>query len=931
MEDLRQSRRGPWIVAARGNVFYRPEGVLKSPKPPSSSQRFPQPLIGPRRSRPHAIHILSYPPGYIPHDLRPARVKKKLPFRQRRRNKTKSASQCAASSTPAARPILTKVLSSLSNSNPSSPADLPPERSARLGHEEPTAPAPCETTNRPSDPRASDDEITPLPCSEQTQEQAPPRRKSPINTGAMLAHTRMPSTQSAYQLDGGVTGPHVRSSSKPNITSLVTEVPKPVASGSGVTCSIILGEQNVFLYGFEHENHSSIESRGGTALLRGRLQLNVTKNVKIKAVQLKLIGRARTEWPEGIPPLKQDLFEEESLRTQVLTFFNAMNDGWEGDYGNQCTYKLKSSSANSSSTNLPAKTNSFMPSAASFKSGNLTAKELKRLSLQNVQSRSFGKGDTAVTSTTQAKGYKVFYPGTYDYSFELPIDHHQLETTKLQYGSVKWELHATVDRAGAFKPNLHGTKEVPIVRLPDQMSLEMSEPISISRQWEDQLHYDIVISGKSFPIGSRIPIAFKLTPLAKVQIHKLKVYITESTEYWTNDKRVTRKDPGRKILLLEKVAGKPLDPAWHQSDVATVRGGELNDEQRRDAREVARKRRSMTAANQHTDPAPLPEPSDNLLGDLDLGLESMWGSTELEANVQIPTCEMMVKNKDLRLHPDCSWKNVNVFHWIKVVMRISRLDPSDPAGKKRRHFEISIDSPFTILDCRATQANTYLPSYTGPETPQGQYQAACGCPDAQTVAADPSPTASSIALASNVESVPVDNMPTAPRMAHVHQPTSHDDPSGGSDSPPPSADGQTALGGSRSRPIHLLRAPSFNPPGFDEDSAPPPMLVQQNPEAANAPAVTPPPTYDTIVGTPSVDGLADYFTRLADYGFEGQDDSGSDDETPPRILERSGRVNVVHPRTPGGRMPSRSLELSRPPMTLNMDSLPKRRNEGAAE
>ena len=64
----------------------------------------------------------------------------------------------------------------------------------------------------------------------------------------------------------------------------------------------------------------------------------------------------------------------------------------------------------------------------------------------------------------------------------------------------------------------------------------------------------------------------------------------------------------------------------------------------------------------------LPEPTENILGDLDLGLETYWGSTEIEMNVQIPTCEQMAKEKALRLNPDCSWKNVNVFHWIKVCL-----------------------------------------------------------------------------------------------------------------------------------------------------------------------------------------------------------------------------------------------------------------------
>ncbi|EOO00627.1 putative arrestin domain-containing protein [Phaeoacremonium minimum UCRPA7] len=298
---------------------------------------------------------------------------------------------------------------------------------------------------------------------------------------------------------------------------------------------------------------------------------------------------------------------------------------------------------------------------------NMTAKELKRLSLQSVQSRSFGKGESPLANqVVQAKGFKVFYPGTYEYSFELPIDHHQLETTKLQYGSVKWELETTVERAGAFKPNLHGSKEVSIVRVPDQLSLEMTEPISISRQWEDQLHYDIMISGKSFPIGTKIPIAFKLTPLAKVQVHKLKVFVTESIEYWTNDRRVTRKDPGRKILLLEKSAGKPLDKQYETSDLRVLSGGELSPDERDEARQAAQRRRTMEAERSHGVPQPLPDPSENLLGDLDLGLETYWGSTEIEMNVQIPTCEMMAKDKTLRLNPDCSWKNVNVYHWIKV-------------------------------------------------------------------------------------------------------------------------------------------------------------------------------------------------------------------------------------------------------------------------
>jgi arrestin-related trafficking adapter 3/6 len=49
--------------------------------------------------------------------------------------------------------------------------------------------------------------------------------------------------------------------------------------------------------------------------------------------------------------------------------------------------------------------------------------------------------------------------------------------------------------------------------------------------------------------------------------------------------------------------------------------------------------------------------------------------------------------------------------------------------------------------------------------------------------------------------------------------------------------------------MHMLRNPSYNPPAFDAEEPPPPLA-------------TPPPNYDHLFGTPSQDGLADYFARL---------------------------------------------------------------------
>lgn len=136
------------------------------------------------------------------------------------------------------------------------------------------------------------------------------------------------------------------------------------------------------------------------------------------------------------------------------------------------------------------------------------------------------------------------------------------------------------------------------------------------------------------------------------------------------------------------------------------------------------------------------------------------------------------------------------------------------------------------------------------------------------------------------------------------------------------------VAGETPRPIHLIRCPSYNPPAFDADEPPPPLQADPTP--------TPPPQYDIVVGTPSVDGLADYFARLADY--EDRDEGMSSDDSdearygPPRTVSRRGRVNVANPRTPGGRsIPSRSVEIERPFVALSMDGLVARRGAAQSE
>ncbi|OBT84514.1 hypothetical protein VE02_06775 [Pseudogymnoascus sp. 03VT05] len=556
------------------------------------------------------------------------------------------------------------------------------------------------------------------------------------------------------------------------------------------------------------------------------------KSLKIKAVTLKFYGKALTYW-EDKPRNKSQLHEEEKLRYQVLTFYNALYSIADAAYGAQCNY-IPLNCVKTSSTEL-ARPESVTTTDRSDTI--LSVHDLKRLSLKAVQPRIFQKGGSPATTTPQ-KGYNMFQPGIYEYSFEIVLDQSCPETTNLPLGGVRWMLEAIVEREGIFKPDLHGTMEVTVVRTPDENSVELVQPVAMSKKWEDQLYYDVVILGKSFPIGSKIPIAFKLTPLAKVRCHGIKVYLSENVDYFCGGKRVMRKDSQRKLLLLEWNAGKPLAPEYRASDIRTLAGGEPPGEARERARIRAQNWRQRFAKHLGTTLEPQPAPTDNLLGDLELGLDHLATQTEFETDVQLPTCEDMQKNRAKMLHPVTTYKNIQVHHWIEIVMSLSKVDSDDPTGAKRRQSEVSVASPVHILSCLATRAQTSLPEYCRLNTEAGCQALECGCPNAAAISnfAPPSPTrdllssavTSASTVAANADGIDLPNLAAVPAQAHL-----------------------STSEGPIQRPIHILRAPSYNPPAFEAD-VPPPLLK------------SPPPLYDQVVGTPSRDGLADYFARLED-------------------------------------------------------------------
>ncbi len=273
------SMSGPTVFTyySRGTVSYTPSNNIIAEKPQPA--RLPVPPCRPRPRRPLFIHTTRLPAGFVPFDLRPL-----APPREAKKPSRFHIKLGKLASRENAKRVLGSVFSPFSSNSPSastsasSPTRAPsPQRRRR----------PLSTTALPTPPR-------PLSASLSVASADPNTifARRAVAAAAVSASPMSTSTNASQRL------------SRPRAqvfrsTGIAPELDKPVCSGNGVSCFIHLAEPALFLTGLDHDGTSRNSGSNSSAILRGKLQLVVTKSVKIKAVTVKFTGRGRTEWPEG--------------------------------------------------------------------------------------------------------------------------------------------------------------------------------------------------------------------------------------------------------------------------------------------------------------------------------------------------------------------------------------------------------------------------------------------------------------------------------------------------------------------------------------------------------------------------------------------------------------------------------------------------------
>ncbi|KAN0102138.1 hypothetical protein V8E51_012648 [Hyaloscypha variabilis] len=442
------------------------------------------------------------------------------------------------------------------------------------------------------------------------------------------------------------------------------------ASSHHVQCSIELAEPVLFQKGFNLNCQSSADHEQ-EAILRAKLVLRIAKAVKLKVVRLEFTGRSRAErYRAGSLPETYSALEEKDFIKHSWFFFDARRShppqkaGGE-DHGDAITLP---GLVMGCGVYTPFRSLSMHPdSGSSDTDSNLDqhTTEQKYLPFQASYSwkRVAGKRPDC----------QLFEPGTYEFFIEFPIPRKCPETIRIRGRYVHYQLKAFVKLKTVLKAEIHKTRDVILVRMPDLDLVEQAGPILIDKTWEDRLHYNLAISSKSFPIGSKIPITLLLSS-SKLRCHSLRVYLTENIQFFGHGENGYQRAPQRKIKLLENMAITPRD---------TNESG------------------------------------------------SKHGPKKIGLQVQLPSClSMRESGPAQRIHPDTQWDNVNVSHWINVVLSLHKMEPDGPTEIKRQCYDISIDHPIHILSCYATSLNTLLPAYSSMHDGATARVFECGCPDA---------------------------------------------------------------------------------------------------------------------------------------------------------------------------------------------------------
>ncbi|KAJ9129869.1 hypothetical protein NKR23_g12434 [Pleurostoma richardsiae] len=421
-----------------------------------------------------------------------------------------------------------------------------------------------------------------------------------------------------------------------------------LVSAYPISVSVILAERTLYLRGLS----STEKECTPPAILRGTLVVRISRAEKIKRIWLEFLGRARTEWPNGIPHQNLGFRDDHTIIDHVWSVFDASSSRPDAVSDGDFTQLTKDGSP------LPS-----LDESSSEVDSDRGRQPLQLHRFSFLESHGIGRPAKRPKSKPATPGYRLFDPGEYAYDFELVLGGQFPESINLEWGKVEYSLNVNVERDTLLWSRLSGKLAINVVQSPEEDSIGLQETIYLNGSWKEHLRIQAAIQGKYIELGSRIFVSLKLSPLARARSRCLSVQVvlTENVEYWTHDRKVRRQVERNKISVFAKRSA-PSDNSSATRDLPDTVLVDFNDTTK-------------------VDPV------------------------ELEATLQVPACAENNKRLDM-LHPDTMFEDIVVRHWIKIILLMSKPEDFVP-----REYRMSLQSPIRLVSCKASASNVTLPAY----------------------------------------------------------------------------------------------------------------------------------------------------------------------------------------------------------------------------
>lgn len=139
--------------------------------------------------------------------------------------------------------------------------------------------------------------------------------------------------------------------------------------------------------------------------------------------------------------------------------------------------------------------------------------------------KEFRKGKAIIHGFPCVFSDRLLRKGSYTYPISFAIPGDSPPSLSTEFGAVTYRLKATVHRPGTFTHKLTTSREVVLIASPGEDDLEESDNITVQREWDSQMHYAIIISGRAFAIGSSIPLHVTFMPISKMKIYRISAIV----------------------------------------------------------------------------------------------------------------------------------------------------------------------------------------------------------------------------------------------------------------------------------------------------------------------------------------------------------------------------------------------------------------------